>query len=151
MGDFMKILVINGPNINFLGIREKEIYGQMSYEELCSYIKKQAENLNIEVEILHSNVEGEIINIIQNNYDKVDGIIINPGAYTHYSYAIYDCIKSINTPVIEVHITNIYARDEFRQKSVTAPACVGVISGFKEIGYKLALMALKDIGGNTND
>ncbi|GFR34253.1 type II 3-dehydroquinate dehydratase [Thermobrachium celere] len=147
----MKILVINGPNINFLGIREKEIYGQMSYEELCSYIKKQAENLNIEVEILHSNVEGEIINIIQNNYDKVDGIIINPGAYTHYSYAIYDCIKSINKPVIEVHLTNIYARDEFRQKSVTAPACVGVISGFKEIGYKLALMALKDIGGNTND
>lgn len=151
MGDFMKILVINGPNINFLGIREKEIYGQMSYEELCSYIKKQAENLNIDVEILHSNVEGEIINIIQNNYDKVDGIIINPGAYTHYSYAIYDCIKSINKPVIEVHLTNIYARDEFRQKSVTAPACVGVISGFKEIGYKLALMALKDIGGNTND
>ncbi|CDF58222.1 type II 3-dehydroquinate dehydratase [Thermobrachium celere] len=147
----MKILVINGPNINFLGIREKEIYGQMSYEELCSYIKKQAENLNIDVEILHSNVEGEIINIIQNNYDKVDGIIINPGAYTHYSYAIYDCIKSINKPVIEVHLTNIYARDEFRQKSVTAPACVGVISGFKEIGYKLALMALKDIGGNTND
>lgn len=147
----MKVLVVNGPNLNLLGVREKDIYGSLSYEELCSYIKKNAEELNIQVEIYQSNIEGELINFIQNNYKDVDGLIINLGAYTHYSYALYDCIKSIDKPTIEVHLTNIYARDEFRQKSVTAPACIGVITGLKEIGYKIALMALKDIGGNKNE
>ncbi|WDC85815.1 type II 3-dehydroquinate dehydratase [Caloramator sp. mosi_1] len=142
----MKVLVVNGPNLNLLGIREKDIYGSLSYNDLCSYIKKCAEQFNIEVDIYQSNVEGELINYIQDNYKQADGLIINPGAYTHYSYALYDCIRSIDKPTIEVHLTNIYAREEFRQKSVTAPACIGVITGLKEVGYKIALLAIKDIG-----
>lgn len=141
----MKIMVINGPNINFLGIREKAVYGADNYMKLCEFIKSEADKLKIEVEILQSNIEGEIIDFIQNAYEKVDGIIINPGAYTHYSIAIYDALKSVNIKSVEVHLTNIYNREEFRHKSVTAPACVGQISGFGFIGYKLALEALNSL------
>ena len=104
-----KILIINGPNINFLGIREKGIYGNEDYETLCSYIKEKFISENIQLDILQSNHEGEIIDMLQKAYyDKVDGIVINPGAYTHYSYAILDAIKSVSIPTIEVHLSNIH-------------------------------------------
>ncbi|OPJ57393.1 type II 3-dehydroquinate dehydratase [Clostridium oryzae] len=140
----MKIMVLNGPNINFLGIREKTIYGVEDYEYLCNLIKTEAEESNISATILQSNIEGEIINFIQQAYhEKYDGIIINPGAYTHYSYAIYDAIKSVSIPTVEVHISNIHSRDEFRRKSVTAGACVGIIGGFGLYGYIMALNYFK--------
>lgn len=135
----MKVMVVNGPNINFLGIREKNIYGVQTYEEMCAYIK---ENLaeDIEVTIYQSNIEGEIINFIQRAYlEKYDGIVINPGAYTHTSIALYDAIKSVDIPTIEVHLSNIHKREEFRHKSFTAPVCVGQICGLGSDGYILAI------------
>lgn len=140
----MKILVINGPNINMLGIRERNIYGMENFETLCDTIKKRAEKLNIEVELFQNNIEGEIVNKIQDAYEKFDGIIINPGAYTHYSIAILDALKSVTLPVIEVHLSNIHKREEFRKKSVTVEACLGQISGFGINGYELAMEALKN-------
>lgn len=141
----MKIMVINGPNLNFLGIREKDIYGIMTYEDLCNYIKDYCDKNSVNVEIVQSNIEGEIINFIQRAYlEKYDGIVINPGAYTHTSVAILDAIKSINLPVVEVHLSNIYSREEFRHKSVTAPACVGQITGFGTFGYILGISGLKN-------
>lgn len=137
-----KYLVINGPNLNMLGVREPGIYGAESYETLCGMVKDKAEQLGVSVEFFQSNCEGEIINAIQEAYGKKDGIIINPGAYTHYSYAIHDAIKSVNIPVVEIHISNIHTREEFRHKSVTAPACVGQICGFGLYGYILALEAV---------
>lgn len=136
------ILVINGPNLNFLGIREKEVYGAKTYEDLCNYIREQGEKLNLNLTIKQSNIEGEIINFIQDAYKKYDGIVINPGAYTHYSIAIYDALKSVSIDTVEVHLSNIHKREEFRHKSVTAAACIGQISGFGFLGYKLALEAL---------
>lgn len=140
----MKILLINGPNINMLGIREKSIYGSLSYESLCDTVNKKAQELEIDLSIYQSNTEGEIIDTIQDAYEKYDGIIINPGAYTHYSIAIYDALKSVNIPTVEVHISNIHAREEFRKTSVTAPACVGQISGFGIDSYVLGLIGLKN-------
>lgn len=142
----MRVMVINGPNLNMVGVREKGIYGTRGFEDICSYIKDEAKKRNIEVELYQSNIEGEIINQIHKcYYEKFDGIIINPGAYTHYSYAIHDAIKSVNIDTVEVHLSNIHAREEFRHKSVTAPACVGQICGFGEKGYILALDALKEL------
>lgn len=139
----MKVLVINGPNLNMLGVREKNVYGSESYEELCNGIYKRAEELKLEVEVVQSNIEGEIINHIQRAYyEKINGIIINPGAYTHYSIAIYDALKAVSIPTIEVHMTNIHAREDFRKKSVTAAACVGQICGFGTYGYMMALEVL---------
>lgn len=135
----MKVMVINGPNINFLGIREKNIYGVQTYEEMCAYIK---ENLvkDIDVTIYQSNIEGEIINFIQRAYlEKYDGIVINPGAYTHTSIALYDAIKSVDIPTIEVHLSNIHKREEFRHKFFAAPACIGQICGLGSDGYLLAI------------
>jgi 3-dehydroquinate dehydratase-2 len=138
----MKVLIINGPNLNFLGIREKGVYGNTTYEEMCSYLYKEGKQLQVHIDIVQSNIEGEIINFIQDAYDKYDGIIINAGAYTHYSIAIYDAIKSVSINTIEVHLSNIYAREEFRQKSVIAPACNGQICGFGKYGYVMAINAL---------
>lgn len=138
----MKVLIINGPNLNFLGIREKGVYGSTSYEEMCSYLYKEAKKLQVNIDIVQSNIEGEIINFLQGAYDKYQGIIINAGAYTHYSIAIFDAIKSLPINTIEVHLSNIHAREEFRQKSVTAPACIGQICGFGKYGYVMALNAL---------
>lgn len=139
----MRVMVINGPNLNMVGVREKGIYGTISFEDICNYIKDEAKKRNIEIELYQSNIEGEIINQIHKcYYDGFDGIIINPGAYTHYSYAIHDAIKSVNINTVEVHLSNIHAREEFRHKSVTAPACIGQICGFGENGYILALDAL---------
>lgn len=135
----MKIMVLNGPNINFLGIREKEVYGSQNYEEMCQYIKRNIKK-EIELEIYQSNIEGELINLIQKAYfDKFDGIVINPGAYTHTSIALYDAIKSVNIPIIEVHISNIHKREDFRHKSFTAAACIGQICGLGSDGYILAI------------
>lgn len=138
----MKITVINGPNINFLGIRERDIYGSQTYEGLKEYIKSAAVELNAEVEIHQSNSEGEIIDLIQAAHEKSEGIIINPGAYTHYSIAIYDALKSVDMRIIEVHLSNVHKREAFRRVSVTAPACIGQICGLGFFGYRLALEAL---------
>ena len=138
----MRILVINGPNINMLGIREKNIYGNNDYNSLIEKIKKEANELNCQVDFFQSNIEGEIITSIQKALGVYDGIIINPAAYTHYSIGILDALKSVNIPAIEVHISNIHQREDFRKKSVTAEGCVGQISGLGFEGYTLALKGL---------
>jgi len=134
----MKILIINGPNLNLLGTREPEIYGSVSMEDYL--LELTTEFLNHEIIYYQSNIEGELINRLQN--DDFDALVINPGAFTHYSYAIADCLKNIQKPKIEIHISNIYKREEFRKKSVTAESCDAVISGFGMKGYKLALQSL---------
>ncbi len=139
----MKILVMNGPNINFLGIREKGIYGEENYDSLCERIRRKAEELEVEVAIFQSNSEGALIDRIQEAYgDGTDAIIINPGAYTHYSYALRDALASVQMPKIEVHISNVHQREEFRHTSVTAPVCSGQIVGLGLAGYELAMEAL---------
>lgn len=136
----MKILVINGPNLNFLGIREKGIYGEQSYEYLLQLIEEKSQKEQITIDTFQSNCEGEIIDRIQSAYlESVDGIIINPGAYTHYSVAIRDALASIEVPKIEVHISNVHKREEFRHVSVTAPVCTGQIVGLGLNGYLLAV------------
>ena len=139
----MKIMVINGPNLNMLGVREKEVYGTKDFKEVIKYVKEEGEKRNLDITFFQSNIEGEIINAIQRAYfENFDGIIINPGAYTHYSYAIHDAIKGVSIRTVEVHLSNIHSREEFRKTSVTAPACIGQISGFGELGYVLAMEAL---------
>jgi 3-dehydroquinate dehydratase-2 len=135
----MKILILNGPNLNLLGTREPEIYGTISMED---YLEKIKSEFSSDLLLYYqSNIEGEIINRLQE--DDFDAVVINPGAFTHYSYAISDCLKNIQKPKIEVHISNIYKREEFRQKSVTAGCTDGVLSGFGMNGYRLALIQLK--------
>ena len=136
----MRVLVINGANLNMLGNREPEIYGSETIENINREIKAKAESLDIRVQFEQSNIEGEIINYI---YTECDGIILNAGAFTHYSYAIRDAISSVSTPVIEVHLTNIYSREEFRRHSVLADVCAGQISGFGKYSYMLALEYFK--------
>lgn len=140
----MKIAVINGPNLNFLGIREPEVYGKATLNDLEKQLKDyNQEKYQLELIFFQSNIEGEIINFLQKCYqDQIDGIMMNPGAFTHYSYALTDAIKSISIPTVEVHISNIHAREEFRRHSVTAASCLGIISGFGFEGYLLALDAL---------
>lgn len=142
----MKVLVINGPNINMLGIREKEVYGKRSYDNLVDKINEYAKELDINVQICQSNSESEIIGFIQQAIGKYDGIVINPGAYTHYSYAIADAISAVSIPTVEVHLTNVFARDKFRHESVTASVSIGQICGFSFYGYNMALCALKNLG-----
>lgn len=137
-----KILVINGPNLNMLGKREPEIYGGETLSDVYEKIEKAAQRLECQVEFFQSNIEGEIINAIHKTYEGYTGIIINPAAFTHYSYAIFDALKSVKTPAVEVHISNIHKREEFRHKSVTAPACLGQICGLGTDGYIYALEAL---------
>lgn len=136
----MKLLVINGPNLNFLGIREKNIYGTQNYDYLLEMIAKKAEECNCEIEVFQSNHEGAIIDRIQDAYfDETAGIVINPGAYTHYSYAIHDALASITMPKVEIHISDITKREEFRKVSVTAPACDKQIYGQGLNGYLMAI------------
>lgn len=136
----MKILVINGPNINFLGIREKSIYGDQSYNSLIKMIQDKAAAAGAEAECFQSNHEGAIIDRLQQAYyDGTDGVVINPGAYTHYSYAIHDALKSVFVPKVEVHISDINTREEFRKVSVTAPACDKQIVGHGLDGYLEAI------------
>ena len=133
----MKILIVNGPNLNLLGTREPEIYGSISMDDYL--IELRTAFPQHEINDFQSNLEGEIINRLQKN--DFDALVINPGAFTHYSYAIADCLKNIAKPKIEVHISNIYKREEFRQKSVTAANTDGVLSGFGMKGYELAIMS----------
>lgn len=136
----MKVLIINGPNINFLGIREKGIYGNQDYGSLVKMIEEDAARKGHEAEVFQSNYEGAVIDRIQKAYgDGTKGIIINPGAFTHYSYAIRDALASVELPKIEVHISNVHKREEFRHASVTAPVCDGQIVGLGLKGYLLAL------------
>lgn len=137
------MIVINGPNLNLLGNRENDIYGDMKYGDICEYLVDEGKKLDIDIDIFQSNIEGEIINEIQNADKVYDGIVINPAAYTHYSIAILDALKAVNTKAVEVHISNINAREEFRKNSLTASACIGQISGLGIYGYILAMMALK--------
>lgn len=139
-----KYLVINGVNLNMLGIREPGIYGSSTLADLEGSVTKKAEELGVSVDFYQSNIEGEIVNKIHEAYGKYDGIIINPGAFTHYSYAIRDAFSSVKMPVIEVHISNIHKREEFRHTSVIVPECIGQICGLGFKGYELALEALCD-------
>lgn len=138
-----KICVIHGPNINFTGIREEGVYGSLTFKEINDEIMKKAAELELEVEIFQSNYEGAIIDKIQECYLNKDGIVINPGAYTHYSYAIRDALASVDLPIVEIHMSNIHKREEFRHTSVTVPVCIGQICGFGWKGYLLALEAIK--------
>lgn len=140
-----KILVLHGPNINMTGIREVCVYGKETFEEINNYIIKEAEKKGIFCEIYHSNSEGGIIDKIQRVYEDFDGLVINAGAYSHYSYAIRDAISLTRKPCIEVHFSNIYNREDFRNKSVISPVCVGLIAGFGKQSYTLALKGLLDI------
>lgn len=137
-----KYLIIHGPNLNLLGKREPEIYGTTSLADINARLNDFAKNNNIELEIIQSNSEGVIIDALHNGMDKVKGIVINPGAYTHYSLAILDAVSACGLPVIEVHLSNIYSREEFRRHSVIAPACIGQIAGLGWYGYILALESL---------
>ncbi len=139
----MKILVINGPNLNMLGIREPEIYGKMSLADIEGEIVEFAKSLQgVELEFFQSNHEGEIVEEIQKALGAYDGILINPAAYTHSSVAIADAIASVGLPAVEVHLSNINAREVFRKHSYVAPQCIGQISGFGLESYKLGLLAL---------
>lgn len=141
----MRIKLINGPNLNLLGTREKNIYGSKDFNTIIAEVLEEGKKLGHEIVAFQSNIEGEIINEIHSAYfDGFDGIIINPGAFTHYSIAIYDALKGVDIDTIEVHLSNIYKREEFRHKSVTAPACIGQISGFGEFGYKMAILAFEN-------
>lgn len=148
----MKILVINGPNINFLGIREKGIYGTTDYNGLLEMIGKKGQECGCEIEVFQSNHEGAIIDRLQDSYfDGTEGIVINPGAYTHYSYAIRDALASITVPKIEIHISDITAREEFRKVSVTKPACDGQIYGKGLEGYLLAIDEVIRLAGTKKE
>ena len=135
----MKFLIINGPNLNLLGRREPGIYGEENYESLCVRLKARAETRGATAECVQSNHEGDIVDAIQAADGVYDAIIMNPGAYTHYSVAILDALKAVSVPCVEVHISNIHQREEFRHKSVTAPACVGQICGLGLYGYEAAM------------
>lgn len=140
----MKLLVINGPNLNMLGIREPEKYGELTFADLEKELYAYSFELGFDIETFQSNSEGEIIDKIQQALNNFDGILINAGGYTHTSVAIRDAISAVNMPCVEVHMTNIHAREEFRHKSMIAPVCIGQISGFGANSYKLGLKALLD-------
>ena len=141
----MNILVINGPNLNLLGKREPGVYGTDSLNQIQGEIVALAKELGVGVEFYQSNHEGGIIDALHNAMDESDGVVLNAGAFTHYSYAIRDAIAAIKIPVVEVHMSNIHAREEFRHTSVIAPVCRGSILGFGKDSYLLALRAVKNI------
>ena len=138
----MKILIIHGPNLNLLGLREPEIYGAATLKEIDRALVEYGRQNGIEVHCLQSNHEGDLINWIQESAEKYDGLIINPAGYTHTSVALRDALKAIKIPAVEVHLSNIHAREEFRRHSVTAAACIGQICGFGADSYKLGIKAL---------
>ncbi len=140
----MKILVINGPNINMLGLREPEIYGNKTYDFLLKYIKDYCDKINVEVEFFQSNHEGAIVDKIQESYQKIDGIVINPAAYTHTSVAILDALKAVSIPTVEVHISAVDKREDFRQISYIRKYCIKTITGKGFDGYLEAIDELKN-------
>ena len=141
----MKVMVIQGPNLNMLGLREQNIYGPMKLEEIHEQMEVFAKQANLEIEFFQSNLEGEIVDKIQECMGVCDGIILNAAAYTHTSIAIADAIRAVQIPTIEVHISNIYAREEYRHKSMIAPYCAGQITGFGPFSYHLAMVAMSQI------
>lgn len=140
-----KIALIHGPNLNLLGLRDPDIYGKDNYDQVNRKIEAHAKTLGLDVRIQQSNIEGEIINFIQDAISWADAIVINPGAYTHYAYAIRDAIADSRLPTIEVHLTNVHAREEFRRHSVVSPVTTGQIVGFGTNSYLLALEAAKSL------
>ena len=139
----MKIQIINGPNLNLLGIREPSVYGNGSFEDYLKVLREHF--LEVEIDYFQSNVEGELINKLHEVGFSADGIVLNAGAYTHTSVALHDAIRAIQTPVVEVHISNVHAREEFRHKSMISAACKGVILGFGMDSYRPAIEALKEL------
>ena len=134
-----RFLVLNGPNINFTGIREVGVYGAETFESILEYIRKEAERLGCEVTFFQSNHEGALIDRLHAAHGNYDGIVYNPGAHTHYSYALHDAVECIDVPVVEIHISDISKREEFRRHSVIAPACVAQVKGLGKEGYLRAL------------
>lgn len=145
----MKLLILNGPNINMLGIREPDIYGRETYLDLCERIREHAEALGVEAEIFQSNHEGALVDKIQEAYGRIDGIVINPGAYTHTSIALLDALKSVAIPAVEVHISKVNEREAFRQISYVRQACIATVQGHGTNGY-LEAMDLLAGGGHAN-
>jgi len=141
----LKIGIINGPNLNMLGKRDQKVYGDLTLKEINHKIRSFAEKEGIELIIMQYNFEGEIIEFIQQSSSKLNGLVINPAAYTHYSYAIADALRDCRIPVVEVHLSNIFSREDFRGKSVTASACIGQIAGFGYQSYILAICALREL------
>lgn len=135
----MKLLIINGPNLNMLGIREKHLYGARDYAALCEYVKEQGRRLGVEVELFQSNHEGALVDCIQAAYQRIDGIVINPGAYTHTSVALLDALKAVEIPACEVHLTDVNAREEFRKISYVRLACKKTFAGYGFDGYRMAM------------
>lgn len=138
----MKILIVNGPNLNLLGTREPDVYGTLTLEKINEELVLYAQSLGVEIEFFQSNIEGEIVDKIQQSRNDCQGIVINPAAYTHTSVAIRDAIAAVNLPSVEVHISNIHKREEFRKHSFIAPVCIGQIAGFGLDSYKLGLNAV---------
>ena len=141
----MKILFLNGPNLNLLGLREPDVYGRTTLAEIEAEVRKQATKLGAKTDFRHSNLEGELVNWIQEARGQFDVIVLNAAAYTHTSVALRDAIAAVGIPTIEVHLSNVYAREKFRQKSLIAPVCVGQIVGFGAHSYVLALSAAVNI------
>ena len=135
----MKLLIVNGPNLNMLGIRERNLYGAQDYDALCDFLRAQAQRLNVEIELFQSNHEGAIVDAIQSAYGRMDGIVINPAAYTHTSVAILDALKAVAIPAVEVHISDVDAREPFRQISYPGRYCEKTIKGKGLDGYRLAI------------
>lgn len=142
--DKLRVLVINGPNLNRLGLREPDIYGRFTLVDLEEILRKEGETLGVELDFFQSNSEGAIVDAIQQAKGRYDGLIINPGAYTHYSIAIRDAIAGEGIPTVEVHISNIYKREDFRHHSFIAPVAIGQITGFGIYGYVIALYGLNN-------
>ena len=135
----MKLLVINGPNLNMVGIREKHLYGAQDFDALCAFVRKTAAELGVEVELYQSNHEGDLVDCIQAAYQRIDGIVINPGAYTHTSVALLDAVKAVSIPTCEVHLTDVNAREDFRKISYIRLACEKTFAGYGFDGYKMAM------------
>ncbi len=140
----MKILVLNGPNLNMLGTREPDKYGNQTLADIEALIREEASKLNIEVDFYQSNIEGELVSKIQESKNIYNGIVMNPAAYTHTSVAIRDALLAVQIPTVEIHLSNIHTREDFRKISLTAPACIGQITGFGAYSYILGLNAIKN-------
>ena len=143
----MKLLIVNGPNLNMLGIRERNLYGVQDYDALCDFLRAQAQRLNVEIELFQSNHEGAIVDAIQSAYGRMDGIVINPAAYTHTSVAILDALKAVSLPAVEVHLTDVNAREDFRRISYARLACETTFAGYGFDGYRMAMEYLAEKHG----